>query len=133
MSVSPCNTGVSEKFEFIPQLEDDFLQLFPFRHHFLWAKHPDPGQRPQWKTEDRHPLSDRLMRQASSLYGVRFGEFTHYLMLDIDRRSAYHPCRNPLAISEILAALEPLNLIAYVAVSSSDSGGIHLYFPFGMG
>ncbi|NJR58076.1 MAG: hypothetical protein HC769_03970 [Cyanobacteria bacterium CRU_2_1] len=71
-----------------------------------------------------------MVRQGSCLFGVRFGSLTHYCLLDIDVGSAYHPQRDRLAISRILNALEPLGLVSYIACTSSDSGGIHLYFPF---
>ena len=109
---------------------DDFLALFPHRYDYLWAAHPDPGERPDWKTESKHPLSDRHIQQGSQLYGVRFGKLTRYLVLDIDRHSLYHPMRDPWAIGRMMAALEAIGLVAYVAVTSSYSGGIHLYLPF---
>ena len=112
------------------QEQDKFLALFPHRYDYLGAEHPDPGERPDWKTESRHPLSDRLIQQGAYLYGVRFGKLTQYLVLDIDRHSAYHPCQDPFAIIRMLAALEVIGLVAYVAVTSSYSGGLHLYFPF---
>lgn len=112
------------------QEQDEFLALFPHRYDYIWAEHPAPGQAPGWQTESRHLLSDRLIQQGAYLYGVRFGKLTRYLMLDIDAQSLYHPDHNPLAIRRIMAALEPLDLVAWVAVSSSDSGGIHLYLPF---
>lgn len=107
-----------------------FLSLFPHRHDYIWAEHPAPTQKPDWKTENKHPLSDRLILQGSYLYGVRFGAKTDYLLLDIDVGSAYHPQRDPFAISRLVAALEPLGLTNYLAVTSSHSGGIHLYLPF---
>lgn len=83
-----------------------------------------------WKTETRHPLSDRLIHQGAYLYGVRFGTETCYCLLDIDVKSAYHPRQDPLAISRLVAALERLGLVSYLACTSSYSGGLHLYFPF---
>jgi hypothetical protein len=112
------------------QEPDAFLRLFPQRFDFIYAEHPDPGDRPDWKTEDRHPLSDRLLQEGAYLYGIRFGKQTDYLMLDIDRGSLYHPHSDRLAISRLLAALEPLGLVETVAITSSYSGGIHLYLPF---
>ena len=112
------------------QEPDTFLSLFPHRFDFIYAEHPDPGDRPDWKTESRYPLSDRLLQEGASLYGVRFGKQTDHLMLDIDRGSLYHPHRDRLAISRLLAALEPLGLVEAVAVTSSYRGGIHLYLPF---
>ncbi|MBW4474980.1 MAG: hypothetical protein KME45_32060 [Stenomitos rutilans HA7619-LM2] len=112
------------------QEPDAFLHLFPHRFDFIYAEHPDLGDRPDWKTEDRHPLSDRLIQEGAYLYGVRFGKQTDYLMLDIDRGSLYHPHSDRFAIPRLLAALEPLGLVETVAVTSSYSGGIHLYLPF---
>lgn len=83
-----------------------------------------------WQTESRYPLSDRLIQQGAQLFGVRFGSFTNYCLLDIDTGSIYHPRHDPLAIGRICAALEPIGLVASVACTSSYSGGIHLYIPF---
>jgi hypothetical protein len=119
----------------VPQFQaiqepDAFLNLWPQRFDFIYAEHPDPGDRPDWKTEDRHPLSDRLLQAGAYLYGVRFGKQTDYVMLDIDSGSLYHPHRDRLAIPRLLAALEPLGLVETIAVTSSYSGGLHLYLPF---
>ncbi|WP_416671576.1 hypothetical protein [Egbenema bharatensis] len=129
MNVAPSFTPVSSKFTFIPEW-DEFLSLFPHRGSYLWAPKPSPGKSPEWHTETRHLLSDRLINQSSYLYGVRFGKQTNYLMLDIDRKSHYHPYRDPFAICRILEALEPLGLVSFVSITSSYSGGLHLYFPF---
>lgn len=68
--------------------------------------------------------------QGAYLYGVRFGSETRYALLDIDWGSAYHPQQDPLAISRLIAALEPLGLVSYLACTSSYSRGLHLYLPF---
>ncbi|EKU97045.1 hypothetical protein Lepto7375DRAFT_1086 [Leptolyngbya sp. PCC 7375] len=115
---------------FVQELDDKFLALWPHRFDFLYAPHPDPGTKPQWQTETRHPLSDRLINQGTYLYGVRFGSVTQYAMLDIDSGSPYNPRRDPLAISRISEALEPLGLLQHLILTSSDSGGLHIYFPF---
>ena len=109
---------------------DTFLALWPHRYDYLWAKHPEPEERPAWKTESKHPLSDRHLQQGNYLYGVRFGPTTRYFGFDLDKTSAYHPYQDPLAIKQILMVLEVVGLVAYVAVTSSYSGGIHLFFPF---
>jgi hypothetical protein len=114
----------------LEELENPFLALFPHRFDFIWAEHGDPGQAVNWKTESRYPLSDRLILQGTYLYGVRFGAETRYALLDIDRDSAYHPNQDPLAIARLMAALESLGLVSYVACTSSYSGGLHLYLPF---
>ncbi|MBW4695853.1 MAG: hypothetical protein KME27_29405 [Lyngbya sp. HA4199-MV5] len=120
----------SPQFQSVQEGDDTFLALFPHRYDFLWAEHPHPGDRPDWKTETRYPVSDRQLQQGACLYGVRFGPLARYLLLDIDRHSAYHPCNDPFAVQRMLAALEVIGLVAYVAVTSSYSGGIHLYLPF---
>ncbi|MDX2099861.1 MAG: hypothetical protein SFW36_18955 [Leptolyngbyaceae cyanobacterium bins.59] len=55
---------------------------------------------------------------------------TNYCLIDIDAGSPYHPTRDPLAIGQMIAALEPLGLVDYLACTSSYSSGIHLYLPF---
>ncbi|MBD1998040.1 hypothetical protein H6G00_15620 [Leptolyngbya sp. FACHB-541] len=130
MIASPAQRPVPQRFEFVREWNDDFLQLFPHRGDYLWAEHPEPGKRPTWKTESRHLLSDRTIKQGAYLFGVRFGPTTNYLLFDIDIRSYYHPRQDPFAIWSMVEALEPLGLVSYVAVTSSNSGGLHLYFPF---
>ena len=95
-------------FESVREWDNKFLSLFPHRFDYIWAEPPSPSAPIEWKTESRHPLSDRLIQQGAYLYGVRFGAETNYCLLDIDAGSAYHPQRDPLAISRIAAALEPL-------------------------
>ncbi|NEQ54466.1 MAG: hypothetical protein F6K11_30770 [Leptolyngbya sp. SIO3F4] len=106
------------------------MELFPHRHDYIYANHPAPGKRPQWQTESRHPLSDRLIQQGTYLYGVRFGQKTQYAMLDIDIGSVYHPKRDPIAFQKLIEALEPLGLVSSITCTSSTSQGLHLYFPF---
>lgn len=115
---------------YVLEHNEPFLQLWPHRYDYLWAQHPAPGEKPQWYTESRHPLSDRLILQNSYLYGVRFGPTTRYVMLDIDQNSPYHPAHDPLAIPRIREALEDLGLVSALICRSSYSGGLHLYFPF---
>jgi hypothetical protein len=132
MTLAPASRPVQQKFTFVPEW-DDFLDLFPHRGSYLWAEHPDVGDRPDWQTEARHLLSDRLIIQGSYLYGVRFGKTTNYILIDIDRGSPYHPAKDPLAIGRIIDTLEPLGLVTCIPLQSSYSGGIHLYFPFAHG
>ena len=120
----------SHPFQSIQEWEDTFLALFPHRHDYIWAAHPQPTAKPEWQTESRHPLSDRLVLQGGYLYGVRFGPKTNYLLFDIDSGSFYHPRHDPFAIARLVAALEVLGLVSYITVTSSYSGGLHLYFPF---
>ena len=114
----------------VTERDNPFLALWPHRFDYLFAPHPNPGDKPDWQTESRHPLNDRLILQGSYLYGVRMGPKTRYAMLDLDAGSPYHPRRDPLAIKRICAALESLGLVEYIAITSSRNGGIHIYFPF---
>ena len=119
-------------FEAVREWNDDFLDLFPHRYDYIWGEQIDlrSDQKVEWKTESRHPLSDRLIKQGSFIYGVRFGAETRYCVIDIDWLSRYHPKHDRFAISRILQALEPLGLVRHLACTSSYSGGIHLYLPF---
>jgi hypothetical protein len=120
----------SLSFKGVREWDNKFLALFPHRFDYIWADHPDLDTPVGWKTESRHPLSDRLIHQGAFLYGVRFSAETNYCLLDIDADSVYHPKHDPFAISRIATALEPLGLVRYLACTSSYSDGLHLYFPF---
>ena len=120
---------VSQPFHYIEEREEAFFSLFPHRYDYIVAEHPEIGQSPQWRTERRHPLSDRLLQQAAYLYGVRFGAETQYCLIDIDAGSAYHPGRDPQAVSRLLDALETIDLTASIICTSSETGGLHLYIP----
>ena len=61
------------------------------------------------------------------IIGKRFGKLTNYLMIDVDRKSPFHPYNG--GIKPILDAMEALGLCRYLIVRSSSSGGIHIYFP----
>lgn len=115
---------------YIPEYNERFLSLFSHRWDYIWAAHTAPGQLTNWHTESKHPLSDRMVQSAQYLYGVRFGQHCTYAMLDIDKDSPYHPKRDPFAIRKMVGALEKLGLCSHVAVTSSYSGGLHVYFPF---
>jgi hypothetical protein len=120
---------MAETFGYVPELGDEFLKLFPHRWDFLHAEHVRPGDSPSWQRESDYPLSDRAIQQGGKLYGVSFGAETQYFVLDIDRGSPYHPANDRMAIGRIMDALEPLGITDFVAVTSSYTKGIHLYFP----
>lgn len=114
--------------EYIPE-NSRFLDLFPHRWDYLFAEHYKPGDKPVWQSQKDFPLSDRRIEKGEHLYGVRFGPETSYFLLDIDAGSPYHPKRDRGALLRIFEALELLGVTDHVPVSSSHSGGIHLYFP----
>ena len=116
-------------FQYVPESGEDFLALFPHRYDFIYAPHPNPKEKPDWKTEDRYPLSDRQLLKGEHLYGVRFESDTQYCLIDIDSSSLYHPRNTPLALERLLTALESLGITDYITCTSSDSGGLHIYLP----
>ncbi|MEL7354667.1 MAG: hypothetical protein AAFN38_24890, partial [Cyanobacteria bacterium J06560_5] len=63
------------------------------------------------------------------LYGVRFESETQYCLIDIDRHSPYHPRNAPLALARLFTTLEPLGITDHITCTSSDSDGLHIYFP----
>jgi hypothetical protein len=86
-----------------------------------------------WITESAYPLSSgelvRLFLDEHKLIGVGFDAKTKYVMLDIDWLSKYHPTHDIDAFRGILNALETIGLTRNLVIRSSDSGGIHIYFP----
>jgi len=66
-------------------------------------------------------------RRAAAILGKRFGKLTNYLMIDVDINSPFHP-RN-MGLKPIFSAMESIGLCRYLVVRSSDSGGLHIYFP----
>lgn len=107
--------------------EQKFASLFP--HGWEWILNRDG----QWTTNTKYPLTPRDLiakwRSPNEIVGVRFGKETSYLMLDIDAGSQYHPQHNEQAITAIRAAMESIGLVRHVAIQSSASTGLHLYFP----
>jgi hypothetical protein len=130
MASRTTTSSSQAKFQSVQELDNQFLELFPHRYDYIWALHPNPGAKPEWQTETRHPLADRTIQQGSHLYGVRFGPETNYAMLDIDIGSRYHPRQDPFGVDRLRLALEPLGLVNHLTLQSSHSGGLHLYFPF---
>ena len=121
---------INHKTQFRPILEtEDFLGLFPHRWDFISSPYTHGLSKVNWKTESRHTLSDRLILQGGKYYGVRFGPETAYAMIDIDSGSEYHPRQDEYAIYRLMDTLEPLGLVHSIPITSSASGGLHLYFP----
>ncbi len=108
-------------------IEQKFASLFP--HGWEWLTNRDG----QWTTNTKYPLTPRDLiakwRSPNEIIGVRFGKETSYLMLDIDAGSQYHPQHNEQALTAIRAAMESIGLVRHIAIQSSASQGLHLYFP----
>jgi hypothetical protein len=122
-------TAVQTPIPYLSAHPEPFLKLWQHRFDFLYAPHPEPNTAPNWRTERRYPLADRTIEQGEQLHGVRFGKTTAYVMIDIDRSSAYHPDRHADKICRIRQAMESIGLVESLVCTSSDSGGLHLYFP----
>jgi hypothetical protein len=129
-----CFNAGSEK----EQLEASRLEWFSNFHlwDFITAKRA--RGKPEWFTERRYPLQVfELYNRWSNpdeLIGVRFkgGKegTTSYALLDIDVGSVYHPKHDLDTFNNILNALEEIGLCRSIIICSSDSEGLHIYFPF---
>jgi hypothetical protein len=118
-----------------PIPERDYTHLF-FQ---LWLAHPSWSPilltANGWITvkssgKKQVPLTLKTLEsyyRRGHIIGKRFGQLTHYLMLDIDINSPYHPDHG--GFRSILMTMERLGLCRYLIVRSSTSGGLHLYFP----
>ena len=133
---------IVQQFDTKPAASVDSAELGNIEHKFfaLWTTCPswspivltDKG----WKTVKSRSSSKKVpltFKTLESYYrrdydiGKRFGQLTNYLMLDIDINSPFHPYND--GFKPILAVMERLGLVRYLIVRSSDSEGIHLYFP----
>ena len=87
------------------------------------------SDQPNWKISAKR-LREWLSDPHYSV-GKRFNSKTSYLMVDVDRGSAHHPANDIEAYHRLLATLEDIGLCRPVVVTSSDSKGLHVYFPLG--
>jgi hypothetical protein len=116
-------------FKYVPEYSDAYLSLWQQRWDYIWSPHANPGEKANWRTENKHPLSDRLLLQGAYLFGIRPGKTTDHLVIDIDRQSPYHPANDPQSIDLILQVLEPIGIEKSLLVQSSYSQGIHIFVP----
>jgi hypothetical protein len=123
---------------------EKFLEIFAYRWEWIYAESLTEKGKASWKTINKRawkfskarelPLvltDEKLLevwKSEKEVVGVGFGKQTKYLMLDIDAGSPYHPSKGN-ELREIKGELEDIGLISSFAVQSSNSGGIHLYYP----
>ena len=105
-----------------------------YRWKFIYADVPASNEpKAKWKTENRYPIKNRVLfrqwQDLEELIGVRFDHETLYALIDIDRKSRYHPRNSSDGISTIQAALETIGITRTIVISSSWSDGLHLYVP----
>ena len=100
---------------------------------YIQAQVPPPGQKPAWERVTDYPLEPRPLfnkwRSPAQLIGASFGNTTTYCLLDIDSSSQYHPQNSQEAFELLLSCLEDIGLVRPLIIQSSDSGGLHIYFP----
>jgi hypothetical protein len=118
-----------------PIPERDYTHLF----YQLWLTHPSWSPilltANGWITvkgsgKKQVPLTLKTIEsyyRRGHIIGKRFGQLTHYLMLDLDINSPFHPDHG--GFHPILMTMERFGLCRYLIVRSSTSGGLHLYFP----
>lgn len=133
-TVSKQNSSQSSPLLPADPLGQRFLAYFNHPWHFIHAPLPNPGEKPKWLTETRYSLELCILwqkyRDPDQLIGLRFGQTTRYLVIDIDRNSIYHPENDPKAYRQVFYALEDIGLCKPVEIISSHSGGVHIYYFF---
>lgn len=106
-----------------------FSGFFPYLFNWIYS----PSQKIDWYTETRYPLTSRSLwdkhQDKKQVVGVRFGKQTTYAMIDIDRKSPYHPFNSTAKFDSVLQALQSIGLMEAIVIRSSGSEGIHLYYP----
>jgi len=90
----------------------------------------------EWESlQSNWKLSQRKLEEYYGdpwyMVGKRFGKLTSYLMLDADIASQYHPSNGPDQFQDLLGTCEDIGLVRPLLVRSSESGGLHIYFPLG--
>jgi len=79
------------------------------------------------------PLTNQVLiskfKDVYQAIGKRFGRDTDYFLLDIDRGSRYHPGNSLGSWRQLLGFMEDIGFARPIAVTSSKSNGIHIYFP----
>ena len=107
----------------------EFFQYFCHHWDFITA----PVGTKDWQTIKNYKLQPRVLwrrfQDSQKLLGVRFGQYTKYGMVDLDRTSLLHFFNNPQAFNDLCAAFEVIGLCRFVILFSSWSSGLHIYFP----
>ena len=107
----------------------EFFQYFCHHWDFITA----PVGTKDWQTIKNYKLQPRVLwrrfQDSQKLLGVRFGNYTKYGMVDLDRTSLLHFFNSPQAFNDLCAAFELIGLCRFVILFSSWSDGLHIYFP----
>nr|WP_069789397.1 hypothetical protein [Cyanobacterium sp. IPPAS B-1200]OEJ79996.1 hypothetical protein A5482_07625 [Cyanobacterium sp. IPPAS B-1200] len=109
------------------QNQEKLTQIFPYRWNWIIKEH---GSWKTVKTRISDPTLIKIYEDPTKLIGVGFDKHTKYLMLDIDKNSPYHPKNDPNGIPLLELTLYKIGLKENIKIQSSQSGGIHIYYPF---
>lgn len=100
-----------------------------FHHTWDYILKPQGGQ---WRTYSEYPLKPRTLwrcyKSDRTTIGLRFASQTWYGLIDLDVGSSYHPSHNAAAYQRILKTLRKLGIERTLTITSSNSGGLHIYF-----
>lgn len=111
------------------QSAQQLCTIFSYPWKFIEGEPTEDG-RLNWRTIKNYPLKPRSLwaKYLDPLVqiGTRFAKRTSYALLDIDKGSQY---RSPAGVGKVRAALETIGLTDSLLLRSSDSGGLHLYYP----
>lgn len=72
----------------------------------------------------------KYWQDPKHIVGKRFNSTTSYILLDVDRGSQNHFNNNADTWKSLLICLEDIGLVRPILTRSSQSEGIHIYFPF---
>jgi hypothetical protein len=110
------------------ELQIQLSNLFHVGFNFITAENTP---KPKWRTNRKYRLTRgefvKRHNDELTLLGVSFGATTKYFMLDIDKDSQYHPDNDITALPKLRQLLEQVGVVRTDLISSSHSGGIHLY------
>jgi len=137
MNAIATSKNTHRQYPFLSEDEAAFLSLFTQDGPIRGAIHGPllVDGKVEWKSAKSHwKLSPKKLieffQDPYYIVGKRFNTSTSYLVLDIDRGSQYHPTNDLTAWNQLLGILEDIGLVRPLIVRSSQSQGIHLYFPF---
>lgn len=105
-----------------------FLSYYPERRRTIFK---NEGGRSWFTLNSDYPLQDELLLEAVSgqtkyFRGLRWGEFTRFIVLDVDTTGSYHDTAGLTLIRDALKAIDLKDLRLY---RSGVSGGWHIYVP----
>ena len=107
-----------------------FCDLLDFHPWDFIEKYPHEN----WYTVKNYYLSQEKFwykyTDQEIFLGVRFGDYTKYVLIDIDINSAVHPYQSFEKLRKLIHALYQLGLNEQITLRSSPTKGIHCYFFF---